>query len=121
MAICAAALAVGMVPATAGTSSPSSSSTPESSIGLRGVYLGAVGNPADMAQKTGELMAWHAYADFANSVPDARMVTVNTSARWSDVAHVQRGTALYDNVVRWANTLKARPGPVMLAYSHEPE
>ncbi len=118
--MCGAVLMAGMVPATAGTSSPSASD-PSLAPGTRGVILGAVGDPQGMAANTHAPMAWHAYAKFTGSVPDARLITVNSDARWQEVAHAQPGSALYASIVRWANTLKARPGFVSLAYGHEPE
>jgi hypothetical protein len=66
-------------------------------------------------------MATHAYAQFSGSVPTARMITVRTSGTWRQVAAAGPGTALYADVVRWANTIKSRPGPVLVAYHHEPE
>jgi hypothetical protein len=84
-------------------------------------YLGAVGNVDQLSRQTGEPMATHAYAQFSGSVPTARMITVRTSGTWRQVAAAGPGTALYADVVRWANTIKSRPGPVLVAYHHEPE
>jgi hypothetical protein len=85
------------------------------------VYLGAVGEVQALSRNTGEPLATHAYAQFSSAVPTARMITVRTSSTWRQVAAAGPGTALYADVVRWANTIKSRPGPVLVAYHHEPE
>jgi len=66
-------------------------------------------------------MATHAYAHFSDRVPAGRMLTVRASGTWRDVANARSGSALYADIVRWAQTIKARSGPVMVAYHHEPE
>ncbi len=50
------------------------------------------------------------------------MITVHAgSASWRQVADVAPGSALYNDIVRWAQTIKARGGHIMVAYNHEPE
>jgi beta-mannanase len=50
------------------------------------------------------------------------MLTVGSGGyTWRQVANMQPGTQLYNNVVRWANTLRDRGGSPLLSYSHEPE
>lgn len=49
------------------------------------------------------------------------MVTVNAGGTWSATAAAAPGSALHSDIVRWANTLKARPGRTMFAFNHEPE
>lgn len=85
------------------------------------VYLGAAGDVQTMANRTGEPMATHAYAQFSSRVPSARMITVRASTSWRSVAAAGPGSAVYNDIVRWAQTIKSRPGPVLLAYHHEPE
>ena len=82
------------------------------------MYLGAVGESAALSNSIGLPIATHAYAQFSSKVPTARMITVRTSDSWATVAAARPGSALYDNIVRWAQTLKGRSGPVMLAYHH---
>jgi hypothetical protein len=84
-------------------------------------YLGAVGNVQELSNRTGQPLATHAYAQFSSQVPEGRMITVRTSATWRQVAAAGPGSALYNDIVRWARTIKARPNPVMFAYHHEPE
>lgn len=85
------------------------------------ISLGAVGDVATLSRSIGAPLDVHAYARFEQNVPAGRMITVRTSARWSTVAAAAPGSALYDDIVRWADTVKARPGRVMVAYHHEPE
>jgi hypothetical protein len=96
--------------------------TPEASAQTP-MYIGSVdGGYQQMKAGTGENIANHAYSQVGSKVPDARMVTVETgSTSWRTVANSGPGTALYNEFVRWAQTIKSRPGPVMVAYNHEPE
>jgi hypothetical protein len=87
------------------------------------MYIGSVGGGhSQMQANTGETVANHAYSTFSSRPPVARMITVHAgSARFSQVANAGPGTQLYNDIVRWAQTIKARGGNVMLAYNHEPE
>ena len=87
------------------------------------VYIGSVAGGYDRAvQGTGVDLANHTYSFFTGKVPDAEMLTVSAgSIPWRTVAAAGPGTQLYNDIVRWAQTIKARPGTVMLAYNHEPE
>jgi Glycosyl hydrolase family 26 len=100
------ALALGAAP-------PASAASP--------IYLGAVGEVDQLSRQTGTPLAVHAYAHVDQPVPVARMITVKADATWRQVASMQPGSALYSDVVRWARTIASRPGPVFLAYHHEPE
>jgi hypothetical protein len=84
-------------------------------------YLGAVGDVAGLSRSIGAPLATHAYSQFGNRVPSARMVTARAPGTWSSVANVGSGSALYSDIVRWAQTLKTRGTPVLFAYHHEPE
>lgn len=83
-------------------------------------YLGAVGDVAGIS-KAGPMTGTHAYAHLDQKVPTARMITVRTNESWKSVAAAKPGSAIYNDLVRWANTLKSRPGPILFAYHHEPE
>jgi hypothetical protein len=87
------------------------------------MYIGSVdGGFQQMEAGTGQTMADHAYAQVGSNVPNTRMITLETGgASWRSVADAGPGTALYSQLVRWAQTIKGRPGPVMVAYNHEPE
>lgn len=49
------------------------------------------------------------------------MISVRAAAPWREVAASGPGSALHADMVRWARTLRDRPGPVLVAYHHEPE
>jgi len=86
------------------------------------VVFGSVdGGIRRLEHDTGRQMANHAYAHFDSQVPVAEMITVRTSVPWRQVSSAQPGSATYDAIVRWAQTIKARGGRVLLAYHHEPE
>ncbi len=87
------------------------------------VYIGAVSSGADvLQQQTGTPLSRHAYSFFSKSVPTARMITVKApGVTWAAVASAQPGSSLHNDIVRWATAIKSRPGPVFLAYHHEPE
>ncbi|MCA1695602.1 MAG: glycoside hydrolase family 26 protein [Actinobacteria bacterium] len=84
-------------------------------------YLGAAGDSQALARSTGVSLSDHSYAFFSGRVPTGRMITVKDSGTWQAVAAAAPGSALYNNIVRWAQTIKARGGVVMFAYHHEPE
>ena len=104
MLLCAGAVAI---------APPTQASTP--------MYIGAVGDVAPLADSINAPLGTHAYAHFQEKVPSGRMITVEADGSWANVAGASAGSALYDNIVRWARTLKSRPGRTMLAYHHEPE
>jgi hypothetical protein len=87
------------------------------------MYIGSVdGGYQQMQANTSGAIADHAYAQFGSNVPNARMITVAAgSASWRSVATAGPGSALYNQIVHWAQTIKARGGHVMVAYNHEPE
>lgn len=85
------------------------------------IYAGAAGDTATMASQTAAPVGVHSYGRFEGSVPQGRMVTVNSSSTWKTVAAARPGSALYNNIVRWATTLKSRGGLILMAYAHEPE
>lgn len=86
------------------------------------IYFGAVGDVSTLKAKTGsQQIGVHVYGNFAGSVPTGRMITVGANGRWADVAAAKSGSAMYSNIVRWAQTIKGRQGRILLAYQHEPE
>lgn len=99
-----ATLAVGPSPASAGTP----------------VYLGSAGDSAALSRSIGAPVSDHAYSRFDKAVPTGRMITVRAGT-WRSVAAAAPGSALHASIVRWADTLKARGGRVLVAYHHEPE
>jgi len=109
---CAAAATIAL--ASAATAAPAASAaTP--------MYLGAVGGVQELSRQTGQPLATHGYAHFDQGVPDGRMITVRSSASWRTVATAGPGSSVYADIVRWAQTIKSRPGPIFFAYHHEPE
>lgn len=96
--------------------------TPGPAQASTAVVIGSVdGGIRQLEQGTGRQMADHAYAHFSSQVPVAAMITVRTSVPWRQVVSAQPGSATYNDIVRWAQTIKSRGTPVMLAYHHEPE
>lgn len=87
------------------------------------VLLGADGDVAGMVRGTGHAMATHTYRVFSQSVPTgAASITVrDPNATWRQVAAAGPGSTLYNNIVRWAKTIKSRGGRQMLSYHHEAE
>jgi beta-mannanase len=98
-------------------------SVPQPAEAARPVYLGATqGGVEQLERQTGEDLASHAYGTFDGGVPQGRMITVRApGTKWSTVANARSGSALYKNIVRWADTIRSRPGPIYLAFHHEPE
>ncbi len=86
------------------------------------VFLGAAGDSQALSRSTGLTLSDHSYAFFSGKVPAGRMITVKASGTsWRSVAAAGPGSTLYNDIVRWAQTIKARGGTIMFAYHHEPE
>ncbi|MGR6967535.1 glycosyl hydrolase [Geodermatophilus sp. URMC 61] len=85
------------------------------------IHLGAVGQVAELSRQIGAPLAVHSYSWFHKPVPEGRMISVRAEAPWREVAAAGPGSPLHADMVRWARTLRDRPGPVLVAYHHEPE
>jgi hypothetical protein len=87
------------------------------------VVFGASGGAevAKLSSNIGAPLAPHVYGQLDGSVPNGRMINMATNVSWRTLAGSQSGSAPYNNLVRWADTLKSRPGPILFVFSHEPE
>ncbi|MBE7162554.1 MAG: hypothetical protein INR72_15050 [Williamsia herbipolensis] len=87
------------------------------------VFFGAVGQSRHELRKVFHArVANHSYGQLTGGVPKGRMITMRDSGvKWSAVASAKPGSSIYANIVRWADTLKTRRGPIFFAYHHEPE
>jgi hypothetical protein len=107
--------AAGLVVATAVTGLGTSAAATTSKI-----YFGVDGSSSKAARETP--MSDHAYSQYTRNPPNARMITMgNGNLSWNSVAGAKPGSSVYNDFVRWADVLKARPGPILLTFSHEPE
>jgi Glycosyl hydrolase family 26 len=90
-----------------------------SSSGAR-IYFGVDGTIASVLHPPA--MSRHLYRQLDQRVPNARMITLGSNGlRWSQIAATRAGSSPYRNLVRWADALKSRTGPIYLAFGHEPE
>lgn len=92
----------------------------EAALSGGSIYFGAAGDAQTLRNRTGAAIGDHDYAQLSGSIPNARMITVNSSASWRTVANAGPGSSIHSDLVRWARALSGR-GHVMLAYGHEPE
>jgi Glycosyl hydrolase family 26 len=84
------------------------------------IYFGVDGTVSQAAQ--GQNIARHVYGQLTASVPNARMVTMGIDGlTYADVAAAEPGSATYANIVRWADTIKARGTHTFFGFVHEPE
>jgi hypothetical protein len=74
-----------------------------------------------LARNIGEPLARHSFGQLNGKVPSGRLINMATNVPWRTVANASAGSSTYANVVRWADTLKARPGVTLFTFSHEPE
>jgi hypothetical protein len=49
------------------------------------------------------------------------VTTANKSVLWSSIASAQPGSTIYNQIVGWANKIKAYGGPMYFSFNHEPE
>lgn len=107
---------------------PTAAATPRSAGSVRNtspsssdIYVGAVGDVQTIINRTSRNIGVHTYGNFSGKVPEGRMVTVEANGQWADIARTQPGSQLYNDMVRWTQTIKSRPEHILLAYQHEPE
>ncbi len=85
------------------------------------ILFGGVGNVASLSKASGVTVPENRYARLNANPPNTRMINLMPNSNWATVAAAKPGSATYNNLLRWGNTLKARGTPVWLAFSHEPE
>lgn len=87
------------------------------------IIFGASGGTevANLQRNVGAPLAKHVYGRLNGPVLDGRMINIATNVPWRTVASAKAGSATYNDLVRWADTLKKRSGPILVAFSHEPE
>ncbi len=84
------------------------------------IYFGVDGTASKAV--SGLSVARHLYGQPQRGVPNARMVTMGTGgASYSAIASAGPGSALYNDIVRWAQTIKARGSLTFFGFMHEPE
>jgi hypothetical protein len=96
------------------TAPPAQAATPR-------IIIGAVGDASGLSSKLGVPIAYHGYGSLGGKVPNGKMVNMRSNTAWRNVANAKAGSATYNNIVRWAKTLKARSGVTLFAFHHEPE
>jgi hypothetical protein len=97
--------AAGLVVATAVTGVGSSAAATSNKI-----YFGVDGTSSKAARVAP--MSDHIYSQYNLNPPNARMITMgNGNLSWNQVAGAKPGSATYNDFVRWADVLKARPKP----------
>ena len=84
------------------------------------IYFGVDGTASKAV--SGLAVARHLYGQPQRGVPNARMVTMGTGgASYSAIASAKPGSAIYNDIVRWADTIKARGSLTFFGFMHEPE
>lgn len=103
---------------TAGKNKPGSGHSQSTNTGK--IFFGVDGTRSTAAN--GMNLARHIYGQVNGNVPNARMVTMGTSGmNYSAISGANPGSSTYNNIVRWANTIKARGTMTLFGFSHEPE
>lgn len=85
------------------------------------ILLGASGDADELQAQVGVPLARHYFGQLNGRVPAGRLVNMKPNVTWSRVATAQTGSAVHADIVRWADTINARPGRVLFTFSHEPE
>jgi hypothetical protein len=88
------------------------------------VIFGASGGDqvAQLSNAISAPVAQHTYGQLDGPVRTGRMINLATNVSWRTLASSGAGSAPYNNLTRWADGLKNRSGgPILLAFSHEPE
>lgn len=85
------------------------------------IVLGASGDVQGLSNQIGRPLATHNFGKLTGPVLTGRLVNLDPESQWAAVAAAPPGSAIHNNLVRWATGLRARATPVMLAFNHEPE
>lgn len=108
------------VSASANSADVSPASTSAASDGR--IYFGVVGDQSLARASSGVSLGHHIYGQLGGNVPVGRMLTMGTSGQsWSAIASAEAGSATYNNIARWADTIKSRGETVLFGFAHEPE
>ena len=84
------------------------------------IYFGVDGTRSQAS--VGLNVARHLYGQLADSVPDARMVTMGINGyKYAAIATAGPGSPIYANIVRWADTIGARNTLTFFGFVKEPE
>ena len=84
------------------------------------IYFGVDGTQSQAA--SGLNVARHLYGQLSSDVPNARMVTMGISGyTYATVAAARPGSAVYTDIVRWADTIRARGTLTFFGFVKEPE
>ena len=94
---------------------------PTSEAATTRIVVGAAGDAQGLSKSIGAPLAYHGYGKMNGHVPVAKMINMKSTTSWRNVAHASSGSATYNNIVRWAQTIKSRPGTIFFAFHHEPE
>jgi len=88
-----------------------------------GIVLGVVGDVAQARKRTGQNLAIHHYGYFEEArVEDGAMLTVRFKSRsWASTASLQAGSTGHQQIVRYADQIKARGDKIFVAFHAEPE
>lgn len=121
----ALATAVALAPAGAASARPLGDTAQASTTAAAAaspLFFGGAGDVTTLTKMSGQTVATHSYGNFQGGVPTGRMVTVNAQdLPWRSVTAAAPGSALHNDMVRWAKTIKARGGTILMAFGHEPE
>jgi hypothetical protein len=87
------------------------------------IVFGASGGDqvAKLSSAINAPLAPHVYGQLNGPVRTGRMINLATNVSWRTLASSTPGSAPYTNLVRWADGLKSRPGPILFVFNHEPE
>ena len=120
-AVLASAVGVALAAsATVGASAAAAHPNTTAPVNTNKIYFGVDGTVSQAAQ--GLNVARHIYGQVGTSVPNSRMVTMGIDGyTYTDISSAAPGSAIYTNIVRWADTIKARGTFTYFDFSHEPE
>jgi len=85
------------------------------------ILLGSGGDAAWLADLVDEPLFVHRYGKLSGTVPVGKMLNLSPGVTWQTIISAKPGSQVYNNLVRWADTIKARGTTTLVAFSHEPE
>ena len=104
----------------AGAAAHAATPSTASAVNSNKILFGVDGTVSQAAQ--GLSVSRHIYGELGTSVPNATMVTMGIDGYvYTDISSAAPGSAIYNDIVRWADTIKARGTQTFFGFSHEPD
>jgi Glycosyl hydrolase family 26 len=117
VAHCAGVLGLGS--ALVAAAIPTLAVTPAGASGR--IVVGASGDNSQLSRAIGVPLATHVFGKLAGRARIGTLTNIQSTTSWRQVAGAAAGSSVYQDMVRWADAVRATGHPVLVTFHHEPE